>query len=162
MTVRNAMKHRAGLAALVFVLAGCGVLPVNGPRLSQEQPAPPDKATVFLYNPSSHVGGLACPRFAVGNRASAPLPNGSYARFDLAPGTYRIKPQTSWCFAVPVSGAVIVGAGETVFIKLDRAHAYTPGYTRTPGTQGGWLGLEEVPAVVGRREMADLGRTNGE
>jgi hypothetical protein len=148
------------LIAVIVSVASCGTVPVNSPRFSEERPVPTDLATLYLYSLPSHVGGASCPRFQITKNVSVQLPNGSFARVDVLPGTQTIEAQTSWCFAVPVESKLTVQKGERVFVRLTRREGYWPGAVRTPGPDNWWLGFEIVPTNVALEEIRELGRTN--
>jgi len=156
----RSLQRLSVLAVIGLALVGCGLLPANGPKYAKELPPLLGKGVVFLYSPTSHVGGASCPRFITSSGTTVTLPNGSFVRFDLLPGTYQINADTSWCFAVPVSGAVRVNEGERVFVRLTRKAGYWPGATRSPGPDNWWLGFELIPAATAEEQIADLGRTN--
>ena len=152
------MKLAAAIAAAALV--GCGVVPVGGSRYAAERSALPGQGTLFLYSPTTFHGNATCPRFKLSGSSAVPLPNGSYSRFDLSPGSYRMESETSWCFAVAMSGTVRVADGQKVFVKFDRKSGYWPGATRAPGPVNTWFGFELVPEGIAERELVDLGRTN--
>lgn len=141
-------------------LTSCGTIPVDGPRFSEEHPVPVDRSTLYLFSMPSHIGGAACPRFKVAGNVTVSLPNGSYARIDVAPGVQTIEAQTSWCFAVPIKSNVIVRQGERLFVRLTRRIGYWAGAVRSPGPDNWWLGFEIVPTNVALEEIRELGRTN--
>jgi len=124
-----------------------------------ERPALVGRGAVLLYSEASFVGAAACPRFGPQGAPSAPVPNGSFARFDLPPGTYRFVADTSWCYAVPASGFVRVVEGKTTFAKVVRGGP-RPGAVRTPGPDPTWISIDEVPESVAAQEITDLGRSN--
>lgn len=152
--------HLLVLITVSLSVASCGTVPVDGLRFAGERPVPANRASIYLYSLTSHVGGAACPRFKIDESVSVSLPNGSYARFNVLPGEKTIEAQTSWCFAVPIKSKVSAQQGERVFARLTRRVGYWPGAVRSPGPDNWWLGFEIVPPALALEEIRELGRTN--
>lgn len=83
-------------AATLVALAACSA---GGPRFEAPQ-APPDKAVIWLFRPSSIVGGGNTDHVAINGKLAASLDNGEYIPVTVDPGPVTIQHRQTapWIF----------------------------------------------------------------
>jgi hypothetical protein len=124
------------LVALTF-LSGCASLG----QVYQEEPIPQDKGLVYLYRPSSFIGGGVSYDVKVGETPVTTLYNGGYYPYFSDPGEVEFWAKTESKSAVTLD----VKAGETYFVKG----------TVGVGLLVGRPHLTVVPNETGGKEIAD-------
>ena len=101
-----------GLSLLLLaLLSGCA--PSLGPVYQKAELAPNDKGLVYIYRPSSFVGGGVSYDVKVGEIPVTTLYNGGYYPYFSSPGEIEFWAKTESRSAVTLD----VEAGETYFIK---------------------------------------------
>jgi len=95
---------------LVALLSGCASL---GPVYQKVETVPADRGLVYIYRPSSFVGGGVSYDVKVGETPVTTLYNGGYYPYLSAPGEVEFWAKTESRSAVTLD----VKAGETYFLK---------------------------------------------
>lgn len=107
-SIRNVIVGSSLL--LVALLSGCASL---GPAYQIVEAIPPEKGLVYIYRPSSFVGGGVSYDVKVGENPIITLYNGGYYPYFSAPGEVEFWAKTESKSAVTLD----VKAGETYFVK---------------------------------------------
>lgn len=123
---------------LLTLLSGCASL---GPVYQKVDVVPPNKGLVYIYRPSSFVGGGVSYDVKVGEAPVATLYNGGYYPYFSNPGEVEFWAKTESKSAVTLD----VKTGETYFVKG----------TIGVGLLVGRPHLMVVPNEVGAKEIAD-------
>lgn len=108
-TVKNVIVIASLL--LITLLTGCGAK--LGPVYQKAEEIPLDSGLVYIYRPSSFVGGGVSYDVKVGDTSITRLYNGGYYPYFSAPGEVEFWAQTETRSAVTLD----VKAGETYYIK---------------------------------------------
>jgi Protein of unknown function (DUF2846) len=148
------------ILVLTYTLISCGVMPASGSLFSAELPIPTDKAVIYFYSPPAVAGGAGCPKFKTQNGQLFSLPNGSYSRIELPPGSHTVSTETSWCYVMPLRISFEASAGSRIFFAIRRSHSYFPSAMKSSSPDSSWTGFVAVSEEVALKEINVLGRTN--
>jgi hypothetical protein len=114
MTMRKRFVLSASAATLA-IAAGCA----TGPAFKAPEPAPADRAQLYIYRPMVLAGGGTVHKVTVDGKADTlSLPNASWQRVVLAPGvhTVAIKDYFGAMPCAPQPLVVTLEAGSTAYV----------------------------------------------
>lgn len=98
------------LLLVILLLQGCASL---GPAYTKVEQIPENKGLIYIYRPSSIVGGGISPDVKVGGTVIATLYNGGYYPYFANPGEVELWAKTESKSAVTLD----VKPGETYYVK---------------------------------------------
>lgn len=98
------------LLLVILLLQGCASL---GPAYTKVEQIPENKGLIYIYRPSSIVGGGISPDVKVGETVIATLYNGGYYPYFANPGEVELWAKTESKSAVTLD----VKPGETYYVK---------------------------------------------
>lgn len=150
------------IGALVL-LAGCSA---TGPAFQEAGIAQKDKATVYVYRPSSLVNSGNAPNLFVNEVDHGPLWNAGYIPLSLPPGEISVVLKgDQWKWGLPpISTKARIEAGRTYYFRMgnrvDFADYSGSGNKESKSssvvtpTLGRTIEIQQVPADYGRKEIA--------
>ena len=150
--------------ATLVVLAGCSA---TGPAFQAVGVAPKDKATVYVYRPSSLVNSGNAPNLFVNEVDHGPLWNAGYIPLSLPPGEISVVLKGDrWKWGLPpISTKATVEAGMSYYFRMGNRVDFAdyPGSGNPESTSsrvvtpvlGSTIQIQQVPADYGRKEIAD-------
>ena len=150
------------MVALVL-LAGCSA---TGPAFQEAATTPKDKATVYVYRPSSLVNSGNAPNLFVNEVDHGPLWNAGYIPLSLPPGEISVVLKgDQWKWGLPpISTKARIEAGKTYYFRMGNLVDFA-GYSGSSNqgstsssvvtpVLGRTIEIQQVPADYGRKEIA--------
>ena len=160
------MKQRctawASIIAALVALAGCSA---TGPAFQEVAATPKDKATVYVYRPSSLVNSGNAPNLFVNGVDHGPLWNAGYIPLSVPPGEISVVlsgDKWKWGLA-PISTKARVEAGKSYYFRMGNSVDFAD-YSGNKGSSsstavtpvlGRTIEIQLVPVDYGRKEIAD-------
>jgi uncharacterized protein DUF2846 len=147
----------------LLLLAGCAA---TGPAFQEAGAAPKDKATVYVYRPSSLVNSGNAPNLFVNDVDHGQLWNAGYIPLSLPPGEISVVLKGDrWKWGLPpISTKARVEAGKSYYFRMGNTVDFadysgsnkesTSSRVVTP-VLGSSIQIQQVPADYGRKEIAN-------
>lgn len=154
-------RSRLIVPVAVALLAGCSAM---GPRFVDE-PAPADKARVYIYRPDSMAFKARSLGVEVNATRVATLKNNGYLVFDVPPGAHDVK--IGWDTWIgdgaidrPITGRMKVSAGTRYYLRFSTSATNAPGSTPGTITQTMRWGLRAMPPAAALPEIKETNRVD--
>ena len=138
----NASRTFLRLVGGLVLLAGCVQLPPTPQDIQGKKfETVPDKAVIYIVRP--RVDSYAMGPLVIGDRGTITTHQGTYYRWEAAPGTHRIQASGPWMASVTVNAE----AGKIYFVEQ------TVQGSQRYGTIG--MFLQQVDEMRGRKLVTD-------
>jgi hypothetical protein len=147
----------------LVLLAGCSA---TGPAFQEAGVAAMDKATVYVYRPSSLVNSGSAPNLFVNEVDHGPLWNAGYIPLSLPPGEISVVLKgEKWKWGLPaISTKARIEGGKSYYFRMgnmvDFADYSGSGNKDSTSSRvvtpmlGSTIQIQHVPADYGRKEIA--------
>jgi hypothetical protein len=162
------MSHQSArrllIAGMLASLLGCSA---TGPAFKESSGAISDKATVYVYRPSSFVNSGAAPNLYVNDADHGPLWNAGYIPLALPPGkvVLVLKGEKMKWGLQPIGTSAQIEAGKTYYFRMGN-RIESADYSGNPGKEASSannmspvmdrvIQIQQVPSDLGHREIAE-------
>ena len=108
--ITTRIPHMCWLLLVILLLQGCASL---GPAYTKVDQIPENKGLIYIYRPSSIIGGGVSPDVKVGETVITTLYSGGYYPYFANPGEVELWAKTESKSAVTLD----VKPGETYYVK---------------------------------------------
>lgn len=161
--MKKPWKPLSWIVGALALLAGCSA---TGPAFQEVGAAPQDKATIYVYRPSSLVNSGNAPNLFVNGVDHGQLWNAGYIPVSLPPGEISVVLQGDrWKWGLPpISTKARVEAGKAYYFRMgnsiDFADFTGSGNNESASSRvvtpvlGSSIQIQQVPADYGRKEIA--------
>lgn len=161
--MKSRWVRRTLVMGALVLLAGCSA---TGPAFQDAGVAPKDKATVYVYRPSSLVNSGNAPNLFVNEVDHGPLWNAGYIPLSLPPGEISVVLKGDrWKWGLPpISTKARIEAGKTYYFRMGNMvdfADYSGSGDKSKSSSvvtpvlGRSIEIQQVPADYGRKEIAD-------
>jgi hypothetical protein len=135
----------------LVALVGCSA---TGPAFRELVDVPKDKATVYVYRPTSLVNSGNAPNLFVNEVDNGPLWNAGYIPLSLPPGqTSLVLKGTALKWGLPpIAATVQIEAGKTYYFRMGNQIDSTEYGGRARSFER-TIQIQQVPADYGQREI---------
>lgn len=154
MTIRHITQRMALALAGLLAFSGCA----TGPVFQGPEAAPKDAAQLYVYRPVRMAGGGTSNKISVDSRSDTlSLPNGSWQRVLLAPGTHTVSVRdyfnTMYCGPFPLTLQLL--AGQTTYVE-NLVGLSGVAYSGTVALSQTGCSVRTVPEEQALKELASL------